>query len=184
MFSRPLAVLALVTGLAGCAGGPDASAPTRPMPPWQGHSRELFDDAIEPRAVGLSLELTRTPRTDPVLRERTQVGDAVLRVKVDTVTVQADGIDARYQIGLRVMKKLTGEHPPPSPFVVEVTKASPSFGIVKSLDARLSGKTFVAFVREFKTGADDPRIHFHLAPDTKDVLAAVSDASALTEIGD
>jgi hypothetical protein len=63
---------------------------------------------------------------------------------------------------------------------VFVDKSSPSIGILKSFDTRLGGKTFVAFVREFQTG-EDRRFHFHFAPDTKDVAAAVKEAVDLSE---
>src|SRR5205823_6348936 len=49
--------------LAAC-GGPDANSPSRPLPAYEGHQAELFDDAIDPRAVGLNLDEARTPQTD------------------------------------------------------------------------------------------------------------------------
>jgi hypothetical protein len=54
---------------------------------------------------------------------------------------------------------------------------------MKNFESRLVGYAFVAFVREFATPAGDRELHFHLAPDTKEVKAAVSDALALGELG-
>jgi hypothetical protein len=162
-------------------GGPDANSPSRPLPPYEGHQTELFDDAIDPRAVGLNLDEARTPQTDAAVRERTQVGDAVVRAKVQTVTQKRNGDDVEYQLGFQTLEKLAGEHPPPDIFVVRFDKASPSAGIVRSLDARLGGKTFVVFVKEFKGPDGEPRFYAHLAADTKDVVAAVKDAVALSE---
>jgi hypothetical protein len=169
----PLAFMALLA-----CGGPDANAPERPRPPYEGRALELFDDVIEPRAVGLALEDSRTPRSDPVLRERTQVADGVARVIVKTVTARGDGVEMEYLLAVDVVQKLT-EGPLPSEIVVRVGKSSPSLGVVKSLDARLGGKTFVAFVREFAGSDGEPRWHFHFAPDSKDEIAAVGDAIAL-----
>ena len=169
----PLVFLALLA-----CGGPDASSPERPRPPYEGRALELFDDVIEPRAVGLALEDARSPRTDPVLRERTQTADGVARVTVKTVTARGDGVEMEYLLAVNVVEKLT-EGPLPGELVVRVDRSSPSLGIVKSLDARLGGKTFVAFVREFAGSDGEPRWHFHFAPDTKDEVAAVSDAIAL-----
>ena len=174
--------LALLLGLAalGC-GGPDANAPGRPLPPYTGHATEVFDDAIEAAAVGLNLDdLGPSSRTDPQLRERTQTGDAVVRVKIETVTASDDTDSIKYTIGLRVVQVLTGDHPPSEQFSVIVNKSSPASGIVKGFDERLGGKSFVAFVREFQQG-DERRVHFHYAPDTKEVIAAVKEAVDLAE---
>jgi hypothetical protein len=174
----------LAVVVATSCGGPDPNSPSRPLPTYEGHQTELFDDAIDPRAVGLNLDdATRTPLTDAVLRERTQVGDAVVRARVETVTAKHDmgGDDVEYQLGLQVMEKLTGEHPPADEFVVRLDKASPSAGIVRSMDARLGGKSFVVFLRAFKGMDNEPRIYAHFAPDSKDVVAAVKDAMALSE---
>lgn len=161
-------------------GGPDANSPGRALPPYTGHTTELFDDVIEPRAVGMNLEESVQPRTDPTLRERTQTGDGVVKVRVETVTGSGDGETVKYELTLRVLASLAGQHPPQDTLTVFVDKSSPSIGILKSFDTRLGGKTFVAFVREFQTG-EDRRFHFHFAPDTKDVAAAVKEAVDLSE---
>lgn len=169
----PLAFMALLA-----CGGPDANAPDRARPPYEGRALQLFDDVIEPLAVGLALEDPRTPRSDPVLRERTQIADGVGRVTVKTVTARGDGVDMEYLLTVEVVQKLT-EAPLPAEIVVRVDKSSPSLGIVKSLDARLGGKTFIAYVREFAGPDGEPRWHFHFAPDSKEELGAVNDAIAL-----
>lgn len=178
-FALALSLVALVTVEA--CGGPDANSPSRPLPAWEGHQAELFDDVIDPRAVGLNLDEGRTPQTDAAVRERTQVGDAVVRARVQTITQRRSGEDTEFQLGLQVIEKLGGEHPPPDEFVVPIGKSSPSAGIVRSMDARLGGKTFVVFIREFKGPDGEPRFYAHFAGDTKDVVAAVKDAMALSE---
>jgi hypothetical protein len=164
-----------------CACGGSADSPNRPLPSYEGRSVDLFDDAIDPRAVGLNLDDTRTPQTDPIVRERTQVADAVVRVKVQTVTAKKEGDDIQFQLGLQVVEKLGGEHELPDTFHVRIDKSSPSLGILKSLDTRIGGKTFVAFVREFKGSDGEPRYYAHFSADSKDVVAAVKDAMALQE---
>ena len=181
MVFRRIWLGAATASLALACGGSGSNAPGRPLPTWEGHQSELFDDAIDPRAVGLNLEEARTPQSDTAVRERTQVGDAVVRARVDTVTEKRNGDDVEYWLGLRVLETLAGQHAPPESFVVRLDRDSPSKGIVRSLDARLGGKTFVVFVREFKGGDNEPRFYAHFAPDTKDVIAAVKDAVALSE---
>jgi len=170
--------------LVACGGsGRDPNAPTRPLPSWAGHATELFDDTIEPRAVGLELDRgAAPPRTDATLRERAQTSDAVLRVRVDTVTARDDGVNPRYDVGLRTLETLGGEHPPAETFTVRVGKDSPSIGLMRSFQTRLGGKTFVAFVREFIRPDGDVELHFHFAGDDKAVVQAVRDAVALEDL--
>lgn len=181
LFSGWVRRFALPGALLLCACGGGADSPNRPLPPYEGRSVDLFDDAIDPRAVGLNLDDTRTPQTDPIVRERTQVADAVVRVKVQTVTSKKEADDVQFQLGLQVIEKLGGEHELPESFHVRIDKSSPSLGILKSLDARIGGKTFVAFVREFKGQDGEPRYYAHFSADNKDVVAAVKDAMALQE---
>lgn len=184
--ARPFAALALVmvtVALApGCGSSRDPNAPSRPLPAWSGHSVEVFDDTIEPAAVGLDLDKGYSPRGDPMLRERAQVADAVLRVKVTTVTAKTDGPDAIYQLGLNTVEKLAGKNAPPAQFNVSISKGSESHGIMRSMESRIVGKDFVAFVREFVRPDGDRELHFHLAPDSKDVKLAVGDAVLLGEL--
>lgn len=176
-----LALSALVVAV-GCGSSRDPNAPSRPLPGWSGHAVEVFDDSIEPAAVGLDFDRGYSPRGDAMLRERAQLSDAVLRVKVSTVTAKTDGPDATYTLGLSTVEKLAGEHPPPSQFSVVVNKSSESHGIMKSFETRLVGQSFVAFVREFVRPDGDRELHFHLAPDSKDVKLAVGDAVLLGEL--
>ena len=167
---------AAVVGALGC-GGAGANAPSRPLPSYAGHAAELFDDAIEAKAVGLDLEAAANPRMDSRLRERAEVGDAVLRVRVSTVSAKEEDAGSRYLLGFETLEKLGGQFPPNADFSVVVDKTGSSLGIVKSFQGRLVGKSFVAFVRMFVRPDGDREMHFHLAPDTKDEVAAVREAT-------
>ncbi len=174
------ALLALVL-LGGCGGSSTSGeGARRPLSSYSGSATQLFDDAIEQRAVGLDLD--NAARLDPQIKERSQASDAVLRVRVDTVTARDDGASVRYDLGLRTLEKITGEHPPPSEFNVRVDKESPAFGIVRGFQARLSGKVFIVFVREFVRPDGDTDIHFHMAADDKEIARAVRDANVLSEL--
>ena len=166
----------------GCGPSSPAGAPTRPLPGYSGRAANLFDDAIDPAGVGMDFDKGYTPKADPLLRERAQVSDAVLRVKVQTVTGKTDGPEKTYQLGLHTVEKMTGANAPPADFTVGVNKSSESHGILKNFEGRLVGYPFVAFVREFVRPDGDREVHFHLSPDTKEVKAAVGDAVILGEI--
>ena len=171
-----------VAALPGCGPSSPAGAPTRPLPGYSGRAADLFDDAIDPAGVGMDFDKGYTPKADPLLRERAQVSDAVLRVRVQTVTGKTDGPEKSYTLGLHTVEKMTGGNPPPADFSVAVNKASESHGILKNFEGRLVGYPFVAFVREFVRPDGDREIHFHLSPDTKEVKAAVGDAVILGEV--
>jgi hypothetical protein len=136
---------------------------------------------MDPAAVGLDFDKGYSPRADPLLRERSQTSDAVLRVKVSTVTGKKDGPEATYYLGLHIVERMTGDRPPPADFTVSVGKRSDSHGIVKNFEGRLVGYPFVAFVREFVRPDGEHALHFHLSPDTSAVKAAVGDAVVLGE---
>jgi len=180
-FAVAVGLMAVSSGVLGC-GGKDASDPSRVLSPYSGRQADLFDDAIEPAAVGLDFDKGYAPRLDKALRERAQTGDAVVRVRVSTVTAKKDGPEATYQLGLHTVEKLAGKNPPPPDFTVQINKASESHGIMKNFESRLVGYAFVAFVREFAHPNGDREIHFHLAPDTKEVKMAVGDAMILSEV--
>lgn len=181
---RPAVAMSIVAlaCVVGCGSSRDANAPGRALPTWAGHQVEVFDDTIEPAAVGLDLDKGYSPRGDPMLRERAQLADGVLRVKITTVTAKTDGPDSVYQLGLNTIEKMAGKNPPPAQFTLHVGKTSESHGIMRSFESRLVGKDFVAFVREFARPDGERELHFHLAPDSKDVRAAVGDAVLLGEL--
>jgi len=159
-----------------------AQGPGRPLPAYAGHAAELFDDIIEPGAVGLTLDGRPDPRADRALRERTQVGDAVLRVRATTVTAKQEDSGVRYAVGLHTLESVAGPFPPGETFEVTVGPLNPSTGILKTMEGQVVGKTFVVFVRAFVRPDGDQELHFHFAPDTKDELAAVRDAAALSRL--
>ncbi|MDB5216789.1 MAG: hypothetical protein JWO86_4716 [Myxococcaceae bacterium] len=176
-----LAASALGSGGCGPMAGPGAK--TRPLPSYAGRAADLFDDSIDPAGVGMDFDKGYTPKADPMLRERAQVSDAVLRVKVSTVTGKKDGPESTYQLDLHTVEKMTGANPPPPDFTVTVNKASEAHGIVKNFEGRLVGYPFIAFVREFVRPDGDHEVHFHLSPDTTDVKSAVANAVILGEAG-
>jgi hypothetical protein len=188
MIQRFHTVLALVAlgafapGLGGCEEGPPAKSAASPgLPRWEGPSRAVFDDAIDPAAVGLSLD-GPSPRSDGHLRERAQTADVVARIKVQTVTVDTAGEQQTYHLGIQVgYPTLTEAKVPDRTFELNIKSTNASFGIARSFDARLQGRTFVGFIKRYGTDDGDVAVHWHLAPDTAGVVEAVKEAVALGE---
>jgi hypothetical protein len=172
-----VAVLTLTAGTLACGGGtPDAQNPDRPLPAYEGHAAELFDDGIEPTAMGYPSDQSASqPLGDTRLRERTQIGDAVVRAKVTTVTAKAEDRGRSWQVGLRTTERLAGSGVLAKDFLLTVDSRDPAAGILRGFEARLIGSSFVAFVREFRrAGAPgESDLRFHLAPDSPEEVKAV-----------
>jgi hypothetical protein len=171
----------------GCAPPTEAAEPARALPPYDRPAAELFDDAVEPSAVGYTLESTPSSKR-PHLRDRTLAADAVVRARVVTVTSDSRDAAGALQVGLRTIETLSGANPPNS-FTLLIKNTNPSAGVVRDVESRIAGMTFVAFLREFApapgpeeaNGPGAAQLHFHVAPDSKDEVDAVREAALLGE---
>ena len=180
ILALPAALLAL--GGAACEPAQPAKSEDASLPRWDGHSQEVFDDNIDPAAVGLSLE-GPSPRSDAHLRERAQTADVVARVRVQTVTVDSSGEHQTYHLGVQVgVPTLTEAKVPDRSFELSIKSTSGAFGIARSFDSRLRGQTFVGFIKRYGTEDGEVAVHWHLAPDTAAVAAAIKEAVVLGEV--
>lgn len=171
-------------GPLGCGPSKDPASPmgASGLPLWVGHGRELFDDNIDPTALGLSME-GPSPRADRFLRERSQTAEVVAWVRVQTVTSESVGENTTYHLGVQVgTPTLTRPKIDDLRFDLVIRPTSPSFSIAKQFDAGLRGKTFIGFFHRFSNEEGEPAVHFHLSPGTPEVEAAVREAVALGEI--
>jgi hypothetical protein len=161
----------------------EAKGPKRPLPAYEAQAKVLFDDVIDPAAVGLDFDKSYAPGQDPALRERVRQADAVLRAKVMTITSRTTEGRGSYQLALVALDdQLIGPFPPASPFLMRIDESSPSNGIVKHLEGGLVGKVFIVFVKAFQRADGDQELHAHLSPDTKATARAISDAQAKDEL--
>ena len=176
---------AVVSGpyLLGCAhSAPIAPTPSARLASYAGPTTALFDDGIEPEAVGYSLDPSPAPESDTLLRARTQQADCVLRVLVVTVTSKHEDVGVHWRLGLRTLDRLAGERCPAHEFSLEVADGAPGSSILRTFDGRLVGVNLVAFVREFRGAGGEPSFHFHMAPEDKEELKAVRVAAVLGEV--
>jgi hypothetical protein len=151
-----------------------------PLPAYEGTYVQLFDDGIDPSSVGLA-DVTYRPRADPLLRNRTLKAEVVTRMRVSTVTVDVAAGHPIYRVQLTwVGAPFVQRGFPDTKVDLAIRAESPAFGVVKWLDTRLIGKTFIGFVRRF-AGAEEPRIGFHLSADDAEVVTAIEEARTLGE---
>jgi hypothetical protein len=182
--------LTLMTGcaddtLAARGTSNESRAPEAPLEPYGGHMAELFDDAIDPAALGFAFGVATDSDPTSVLRERTQAADAVVRARIITVT-SGRGDDGRgWQVGLKTIEALAGDHPPET-FSWLIRSKDPSAGIVRASEGRAVGSIVIAFLRDFagtsgSDGSKGRQIHFHAAGDSKTERDAVRASAALGE---
>jgi hypothetical protein len=171
--------------VAGCSGATSpgntlAEGPA--LTPWEGTVKEAFGDGIELAAVGLSMD-SASPRSDPLLRERAQTADLVAHVKVTTVTADTVGDEVTYHLVVQAVDPpLASARITERSFELSIGRKGQAYPIAKALDSRLRGLTFIAFIRRFAATDRDSVVHWHLAPDTAEVVAAVKEAVMLKEL--
>ena len=179
-----LAFVAAGAFLAGCAGeegsGPK-SAKALGLPNWVGTDKDLFDDQIDPAALGFMPG--KTARKDEILWARAQASEITGRLRIQTVTVDSRGGDARYHLGLRFANQLLAPTDlEEREFEVTIDVRDPAYGVAKALDTGLQGRTFVGFLKRFAGADDQVEVHFFLAADSAEVAAAVQEAVAIKEV--
>jgi hypothetical protein len=185
MLSFSPQTLALGLALLWASCGPGAAPGARAVDPgsfsaYTGHAVELFDDKIDAAAVGLAT-INTNPKSDPVLHERVTQAEAIARMRVSTVTVDMVGGQPTYHVSIELVASIVSKGFSENRVELSIGPSSPSFGIVKWLDTRIIGRTFVGFIRRF-AGAEEPIVRFHLSADTADVLSAVREAAALADL--
>lgn len=179
-FLRGFGLLVALSAVA-CGSRAAASPTPQNLPVYAGNALQLFDDRIDPTAVGLA-DVTENPRTDAMLRARTQNAEVVVRTRVSTVSVDSVGGKPVYRLRFTYVEPPVVAHGiSGNEIEIAVRDDSPAFGIVKWLDTKLIGHSFVGFFHRF-AGNFEPEVRFHLSPDDPLVLSAVRDASALNEL--
>lgn len=179
-FLRGFALVAALSAVA-CGSQAAAAPPAQNFPVYGGNAVQLFDDRIDPTAVGLA-DVAENPRTDATLRARTQNAEVVGRTRVSTVSVDSIGGRPVYRLRFTFIEPpLVSRGFSGGQIEVAIGDDSPAFGIVKWLDTKLIGHSFIGFFHRF-AGNYEPQVRFHLSPDAPQVMAAVRDASALSEL--
>lgn len=167
-----------------CGEGTEVQSPASlGLGPWNERARYIFDDNIEPAAVGFTMDAP-SARSDRFLRERAQTAELVARLKVRTVTIDTIGDESTYHLGVEVIPPVLVPGRPLKDTTMElvIRPTSPAHGIAKALDQRMQGTTFIGFVHRFASpDGTETELHWHLSPDNADVLDAVKEAVVLGE---
>jgi len=180
-----VATLAAGAGASACGDpGTEWKSPASlGLKPWDDHHRAVFDDNIDPAAVGYTMDAP-SARSDKFLRERAQTGEVVARMRVQTVTIDTVGDDSTYHLGVQIASPTLAPNPKIEDRTLElvIRSSSPAFGVAKALDQRMQGVTFIGFAHRFASAdGTEVELHWHMSPDTADVAEAVKEAVALAE---
>ena len=159
----------------GASGGDPAESYNR-------DSRRLFDDGFDPEAFGLVMTEVTDPKRDPVLRARAENADAVLLVRATTVSSVPGDTEPTYVVVFRIDKVVRGSGAVGQTFPVEFGPSSRSYGLVRSGEGTLAGRTFLGFVKGFRGPDGGSDTHAHFAANNPMVAAAVDDAVLLEKL--
>ena len=168
-----LVSMALLCGACGAASARPAASSSH-LPVYEGAAMELFDDGIGAQAIGSGVEPTLSVRERELLRERTNLGDSVVRARVVSLTSAQGESGPRWFLGLHTVERLSGARNVPDNFTVLIDSKAPGSRLVRALEGQIIGAPLVAFLREFASaGAKEGELHFHLASDGKEEVDAV-----------
>lgn len=175
--------IALAAVLASACGGEEARAPVSsgvPLEPWAGELQGLFDDTIEPAAVGLSHD-GRAASESPLLALRTRQAELVARMRLQTLTRDTRDETSSYALTFEVGQPPLRAGLDERAIELRLAEGSQAFELVSSVENTLRGRVFVGFVRRFR-GEDGPELHWHLTTDSADVHQAVGVAATFDEL--
>jgi len=175
-----IALLALpMLGSLACSAAPPPSAEA-PPPFLTDSMSKLFDNSIEPSAVGLGVPMRADARN--LLLQRAQNAEFILHARIATVSTEGTGETARYIITLRASgAPLNGVKPPADTFTISVAATDPSYALARSRDLQLVGTDVVAIMRRFTT-QEGPVLRWYLAPNTEQVADIVKQAMLLSTV--
>ena len=167
----------LACGLLACGGEPFAVQPTS-MRSWEGRFESLFDNGIEPAAVGLSLDGS-TPEEHPPLASRVPDAEIVAILRVQTLSSDSFGLQTRHTLTMQVEgQPLTPTRTTQRRFELKVLRGMPGFGIVERLGTELRGRKFIGFLRRFP-GNEGPQWRWHLTAATRAVADVIRTAASV-----
>jgi hypothetical protein len=176
---RLVPVLFALLASFGCGGQtPRAVSAVNGLPEYTPEESSLFGDTLAPGVFGLPAEVP--PERDPKLLDRARDADAVVRVRVATLSEQLLAGTQGFTIVLVV-------EPPPlrggateSPLELQLSRGSPSLAMVQAQGSALVGRRFVLFLKHY-SHRGDPVLHWHGEGDTPAFEEAVERSKTLDE---
>jgi hypothetical protein len=120
------------------------------------------------------------PERDPKLSGRTNHADAVVRVRVATVSEQLLAGTQGFTIVLTVEPPPLRGTAPDGPLELQLSRGSPSLAMVQAQGSALVGRRFIIFLKRY-SHRGEPELHWYGEGDTPAFAEAVERAKALDE---
>lgn len=166
----------------GCEPASSPVTVQAPRDAWVGPYQGLFDDAIDPVAVGL-LQSGESPAESPLLADRTKLAELVARMRLQTLSRDTRAGRSSYALTFEVGEPPFRAQIADRRIELYVAPNTMAFELVSSVENTLRGRTFTGFVRRFAT-AGGSELHWHLTADTVEVHQAVAAALAVEGFSD
>jgi hypothetical protein len=149
------------------------------LPEYTPEEASLFGDILTPTVFGLPAE--EAPSQDQKLAKRMQRADAVVKVRVATVSETLLAGTRGYTLALAVETPPIRGSAPESPLEIQLGAGSPSLAQVQAEDSKLVGRRFVLFIRHYANHGE-PELHWHGEGDTPAFQREFERAKALDEL--
>jgi hypothetical protein len=149
------------------------------LPEYAPEEASLFDDKLMPGVFGLPTEIPA--ERDPKLPERARRADAVVRVKVATVSEQLLAGTRGFTLVLTVEPGPIRGAAPESPLELQLGRGSPSLVLVESEASNLVGRHFILFLKHY-SHRGERELHWHGEGDTPALEQAIESAKPLDEL--
>ena len=147
-------------GLAACAvPGPAANAAQAAQ---AADIERLFDDALEPPTVGITLGSYEAP-DETVLPQRARLAEAIYRAQITGILPMAAG---GWLVELTTKDVLRGGTLAPTSLEVEIPAGSPSAALVEHFRPNFERAHLLVFARRFARINERPQWHVHTVADT------------------
>ncbi|HVW28501.1 MAG TPA: hypothetical protein VHC69_24220 [Polyangiaceae bacterium] len=174
-------LFALLLGIAGCGGGPPrAASATAGLPEYTAEEATIFDDDMSSAVFGLPTEIP--VGSDPRLPDRVKGADAIVRVRVATVSEEELAGKKAFSLSLSVEPAPLKGQVEENPLEIQLGPTSPALSRVLTAGSQFVGRRFVLFVKRYAHHGE-PELHWHAEGDTPAFQQALERTNALDGIG-
>ena len=165
----------------GCGGGePRAASATSGLPEYTPEEASIFGDDLSPSVFGLPTEIPIA--SEPRLPDRLREADAIVRVRVATVSQEDLAGKKGFSLSLSVEPAPLKGNVQDNPLEIQLGPTSPALSQVLTAGSQFVGRRFVLFVKRYSHHGE-PELHWHGEGDTPAFRQAFERTNALDEVG-
>lgn len=152
---------------------------TAGLPEYTPEEAAVFGDQLSASVFGLPTEIPI--ESDPRLGERFDKADAVIHVRVATVSEEELAGKMGFTLALAVEPNALKGGVSENPLEIQLRTGSPSLSQVQTAGTQFVGHRFVLFVKRYSNHGE-PELHWHGEGDTPAFARALARTNALDEM--